>query len=72
MIPYKNLGGDSGVSAYDIEADQIVVQFTSGKIYKYSYASAGYSNVEEMKRLAYAGRGLNTFIQRHVRLLYVK
>ncbi|MBA8736078.1 hypothetical protein [Chromobacterium violaceum] len=72
MIPYKNLGGDSGVSAYDIEADQIVVQFTSGKIYKYSYASAGYSNIEEMKRLAYAGCGLNSFIQRHVRLLYVK
>jgi hypothetical protein len=73
METYKNLNGDSGVSRYEIRADSVAVEFIKGrKIYVYSYASAGAANVERMKLLASAGRGLNSFIMNNVRLLYVR
>lgn len=67
---YKNLDGDSGVAAYEIGDDSILVQFKSGASYAYTYASAGRSNIEHMKRLAVAGEGLSTFISRHVSQRY--
>lgn len=72
MIVYKNLRGDSGVAAYIPGPDFIDVQFTTGKIYKYSNASAGQQNIKEMKKLAEIGCGLNRFIMKNVRLLYVR
>lgn len=64
MIPYKDLGGDSGVSAFAVEAEAIIVRFKRGKHthYKYTYSSAGSHAVEKMKILACAGKGLNSFI----------
>jgi|GEM_PF-121704 len=64
METYKNLGGNSGVVAYLIGDDSIVVRFASGQhtFYRYTYASAGSEAVERMKSLAAAGRGLNGFI----------
>jgi len=62
MEPYKNLGGDSGVVAYDMGYDWISVEFFDGAIYQYTYASAGMKHVEEMKRLAASGQGLNGYI----------
>jgi hypothetical protein len=41
-------------------------------VYRYSYESAGRENVEEMKRLAVQGHGLNSFINRRVKYLYEK
>ena len=70
MERYKNFGGKSGVSAYEIGAESITVQFTSGAVYLYTYKSAGSSNIEEMKSLAVAGQGLNSFISRNVRKGY--
>lgn len=70
MISYKNLGGDSNVSAYESGADFIKVQFKDGSIYLYTYASAGGQNIEEMKRLANAGQGLNSFINTQVKHAY--
>jgi hypothetical protein len=70
MEPYKNLGSDSGVAAYEIGDDYIRVQFTDGAIYLYTYASAGADNIEEMKSLARNGEGLNAFINTTVRKLY--
>ncbi len=67
MERYKNLGGDSGVATYEIGDDSIKVQFNDGSLYLYNYQSAGSNNIEEMKRLAIAGRGLNNFISRVVR-----
>jgi hypothetical protein len=32
MERYKNLGGKSGVSAYEIGSDSITVQFTTGSV----------------------------------------
>ncbi len=66
MEPYKNLSGDSGVVAYEIGTDFIKVQFHDGLIYLYNYQSAGKDKIEQMKQLAIAGEGLNTFISKFV------
>jgi len=65
MRPYLNLSGNSGVREYEPGPDFIRVQFHSGDLYLYTYESAGRDNVEEMKRLAVAGKGLSTFISQH-------
>lgn len=72
MRIYKDIDGDSGVSAYEYGNDFIKVQFSSGAVYTYSYQSAGASNIEQMKKLADAGDGLNAFINTQVRKLYVR
>ena len=65
--PYANLGGASGVVAYDFDPGQpdwIEVEFASGRFTKYLYtaASCGQGNVSRMIALAQQGRGLNSFI----------
>jgi hypothetical protein len=63
---YRNLSGDSGVTAYEIGVDYIVVQFRGGRSYRYSHAGAGQCHVERMQELAVAGHGLSTYISQHV------
>lgn len=70
MEEYKNLGGNSGIKAYAIGKDYIEVQFSDNSIYRYSYGRAGAIHVEEMKKLAVSGRGLNSYIMKYVRLNY--
>ena len=70
MTPYENSAGNSGVIAYTINPDHIAVRFVDGKVYIYSYASAGKRNVEQMKKLAKSGRGLSTFISTTVKNRY--
>lgn len=70
MERYANFGGASNVLFYEIGSDWIRVQFSTGTPYSYSYGHAGSSNVEQMKRLARAGRGLNSFINKHVKYSY--
>lgn len=72
MEDYKNLSGTSGVVRYEIGSDYIIVEFREGreKFYKYTYASAGATNVEEMKQLARRGSGLNSFINLNVKKRY--
>lgn len=72
MERYKNLGGDSGVAAYEIGQDFIRVQFSDGSIYLYNYASTGPQNIEHMKQLARNGQGLNSFISKTVRKAYAR
>ena len=72
MERYKNLGGNSGVMAYEIGSDFIRVQFFDGSIYLYTYASAGSHNIEHMKQLARNGQGLNSFINTTVRKAYAR
>lgn len=70
---YLNKSGKSGVKAYEILPTAIRVQFIkSGKWYSYSYTSAGMAHVEQMKKLALSGIGLNSFIQRWVGPMYDK
>ena len=73
MQQYKNLGGDSNIRAFVISEDYIDVQFNgSAIIYRYSYKSAGIDKVEEKKRLAIQGYGLNSYIMRYARMDYEK
>ena len=71
MTPYSNLSGDSGVAAYEIGNDFIKVQFChSPEVYIYDSAKPGSSHVQQMQRLAVAGRGLSTYISQHVKKNY--
>jgi hypothetical protein len=70
MECYRNQSGNSGVSEYELREKSILVVFGDGGTYLYDYASAGMLNVEHMKALARSGRGLATFITRHVRKKY--
>lgn len=70
MERYGNLDGDSGVVAYRLFPDRIWVKFRGGDIYEYGPLRPGPRKVETMKRLARSGRGLSTFISRHVRENY--
>jgi hypothetical protein len=70
MVTYRNLGGDSNVRAFEIGSDSITVQFGDGSFYLYTYRSAGQGNIEQMKVLAMAGRGLNSFIMLHAKYGY--
>ena len=67
MKPYKNLNGDSNITAYQLGTDNIVVKFQSGRwtLYTYTYQSAGSTAVETMKSLAQQGHGLNSYISTH-------
>jgi hypothetical protein len=71
MERYRNSGGDSGISSYEIGNDFIIVKFIGTfRTYRYSYRKAGQHHVENMKRLARDGSGLNGHINRYVKNLY--
>lgn len=70
MERYSNFGGNSGIIAYELGIDSITVQFRDGSIYLYTYQSAGIDHIEQMKILATAGRGLNSYIMRFVKRNY--
>ena len=71
MQIYKNLDGDSGIYAYEYGDNYIKVKFKkTGDTYVYDNASTGENDVNEMKRLADEGRGLNEYINRKVRSRY--
>ena len=67
MQRYENKGGDSGVVGFEITADSITVQFRDGWKYVYDNSVPGESIVAEMKKLALAGHGLNSYISRVVK-----
>jgi uncharacterized glyoxalase superfamily protein PhnB len=67
MEKYKNLSENSGVESYEVGPGYIKVKFIDGHAYLYTDESAGQENVEEMKTLAAAGKGLSSFISRSVR-----
>ena len=73
MQKYENKNGNSGVKCFEISETFISVQFVSkSKIYKYSYSSAGKLHIEKMKELALNGKGLSSYISKHVKYKYVK
>jgi hypothetical protein len=72
MERYRDIDGDSGVTGYEIGADYVRVKFRDNSVYLYIYASAGADNIEQMKKLAVAGDGLNVFMNRNVRKRYAK
>lgn len=73
MQKYMNLDGDSGVDSFEIGERYIVVRFIKTvKLYTYSYDSAGKEKVEQMKKLALQGRGLNEYINGFAKFDYEK
>lgn len=70
MQKYRNLGGNSGVAAYEIAEDSIMVQFNDGGLYLYNYSKPGMINVNRMKQLALKGSGLNSLISRVIKKNY--
>ena len=72
MQPYLNISGNSPVVSYEIEPTRIRVMFKGGRVYSYSYASAGADKVERMKSLARSGAGLSAYITRNARFAYEK
>ncbi len=65
MKPYKDINHDSGVSAYEYTETSIFVQFKTGKIYEYPASKIGATHLNNMKRLADAGDGLNAYIMKN-------
>jgi len=65
MQRYRNWSGTSGVRAFEIGPDFIVLKWAGPDLYTYSYKTVGEQNVEEMKRLALRGSHLNKFINEH-------
>jgi len=72
MIRYANLGGNSGVWGYEVGDSFIKVRFNDGCTYLYDGMRPGRSQVEEMKRLANAGIGLNSYISRYIKKNYAR
>jgi hypothetical protein len=72
MQPYGNSDGDLGIVSYETTEESILVKRKDGWTYEYNYATAGRDNVEEMKRLAAAGRKLDDFIAKTVKGQYAR
>jgi len=71
MTPYLNLGGTSNVHSYQINSDNIVIQFHgTPSPYTYSERRAGKFHVDRMKELAVAGQGLNSYVMTNVKDRY--
>jgi hypothetical protein len=70
LTPYRNRNGNSGVAAYALLDDGIVVRFVDGVTYRYGPAQPGRHHIGQMKSLALAGRGLGGYIRRYVREKY--
>ena len=70
MPAYNSISGGSNILGYDVGDTAIQVWFKNGSSYTYTYESAGMENVEEMKRLAASGEGLNSFILQNVKFDY--
>ena len=66
MPIYKNVGGDSGIVAYECGDGWIEVSFRDGSSYRYTDSTVGAHNLARMKMLARQGSGLNAFINQNV------
>jgi hypothetical protein len=67
---YRNLSGNSGVVAFELKSNALIVQFQNGTCYEYTAHSVGLDKIEAMKRLAIAGAGLTAFISRYAHDAY--
>lgn len=70
MERYSNRRGNSSVTHFQIEDERIIVWFSGGKSYTYSYCKAGRIHVERMKLLAKSGSGLSAYVTQNVKYAY--
>lgn len=64
---YKNKSGDSKVARFQLLKGAVTVVFTDRSAYRYTNQSATPGNIQKMKELAVAGKGLGTFISTHLK-----
>ena len=69
---YRNTHGNSGVSAFEVGNDFIIVRFAKGGMYLYNYSKTGFYHVNNMIRLARTGNGLNGYINLNVKYSYAR
>lgn len=62
MVPYRNIGGNSGVSEYDSGVDWFLIKFKDGSLYLYTHASTLPERIYRMRELANSGTGLNAYV----------
>lgn len=73
MQKYADINNDSGVDNFEISDNSITVCFKGTSTpYIYSYNSAGMHHIENMKKLAISGDGLNAYINHNVKFKYVR
>jgi hypothetical protein len=70
-VRYRGAGG-SGVEWFETGADFIRVWFVGGDGYEYDGRHPGKRHVDEMKRCAFAGRGLASYISRNINDNYAR
>ena len=67
MQKYRDIDHDSGVDEFEILPTAILIKFEKTKtVYTYSYTKPGQQHVENMKKLALSGEGLNAYINENV------
>lgn len=72
MQKYRNSSGDSAIKQFELGPDFIKIEFLDGALYLYDHIKPGSKHVEKMKTLALDGRGLNSYINSHVKKTYAK
>ena len=72
MQTYLNKGSNSGIIAYDIRPQSIIVKFQDQWCYEYSIQSAGAAHLKQMIMLAQRGEGLNAYINQNVKYDYAR
>ncbi len=72
MEQYKNLHGNSGIDSYELGDDSITIKFINGGTYLYTNQSTGTTHIEEMKRLAQSGEGLNCYISKVIKKQFAR
>lgn len=66
MQNYKNRAKDSSITKFQIDANQITIEFKNGDQYVYNDIQPGVNHVREMQQLAVLGKGLNAYIKQFV------
>jgi hypothetical protein len=72
MKRYRNLDGNSGVTAYESGDGFIRIRFVNGETYEYTDEVTGRAHVANMQKLAQAGLGLATYVSRFVHDAYAR
>lgn len=65
MLKYKNITGSSSIVGYSSGMSYIEIYYDNGYVFKYTEESIGKTHLEELKRLAELGFGLNDYIKTH-------
>ncbi|HTM67427.1 MAG TPA: hypothetical protein VL093_13955 [Flavipsychrobacter sp.] len=64
----ESYGDDkTGVIGYALTYSGIILRFRNNELYLYDDVKPGKEHVEQMKRLAETGKGLTTYVTKHVR-----